>query len=400
MGESLIICDNVGKKFCRDLRKSLWYGLVDSVNELRRRAADDADELRPGEFWSNKGISLEVKRGECLGLVGRNGAGKTTLLKMITGLIKPDQGRIRITGTVGAMIALGAGFNPVLTGRENIYVNASILGLSTRQIEDRIDEIVEFGELSDAIDAPVRTYSSGMNVRLGFAVAAVMVKPDVLILDEVLAVGDLAFRNKCLTRMAEIMKTSAVIFVSHTSPIVNRYSTKVAWLNAGRLVRVGEPASVIEEYSASFDQQAGEITCQPGWSLESILVNGKMPSSESSIEWNCPLRLSAIIKQPAVTTKFRVKFMFSDSEQRAIASVFSETIETSEAECEIGVLIDRALLAPGKWFLSFAVFPENLLSYQILANTFCTFQVYSGRHDFGADRIHFEGDWTCNRAQD
>ena len=394
MGESLIICDNVGKKFCRDLRKSLWYGLVDSLNELRRRDVNEPDELRPGEFWSNKGISLEVRRGECLGLVGRNGAGKTTLLKMITGLIKPDQGRIRITGMVGAMIALGAGFNPVLTGRENIYVNASILGLSARQIEDRIDEIVEFGELSDAIDAPVRTYSSGMNVRLGFAVAAVMVKPDVLILDEVLAVGDLAFRNKCLTRMAEIMKTSAVIFVSHTSPIVNRYRSRVAWLDGGKLVKVGQPSHVIEEYSASFDQQAGETTSQPGWTLESLQLNGQCPNHESTVGWNEPLSIAASIRLPEKKHRVRVKFQFSDSEQRPIATAFSETMETGNSgNAQFEMKLDQSLLAPGKWFLSMAVFPEDLLSYHILANAGWTFQVSSGRQDFGADRIHFQAQW-------
>lgn len=395
MGESLIVCENVGKKFCRDLRKSLWYGLVDSVNELRGRNVDAPDDLRPGEFWSNKGISLEVKRGECLGLVGRNGAGKTTLLKMITGLIKPDQGRIRITGTVGAMIALGAGFNPVLTGRENIYVNASILGLSTRQIEDRIEEIVEFGELRDAIDAPVRTYSSGMSVRLGFAVAAVMVKPDVLILDEVLAVGDLAFRNKCLTRMAEIMKTSAVIFVSHTSPIVNRYSTVVAWLDGGKLVKIGQPSQVIDEYSASFGQQTGETISQPGWTIESLRLNGRNATEETTIAWNEPLSIAASVRLPQQNYRVRIKFQFSDTEQRPIATAFSETMETGKTgNAQFEMRLERSLLAPGKWFLSMAVFPEDLLSYHILANAGWTFQVSSGRQDFGADRIHFPAHWT------
>jgi lipopolysaccharide transport system ATP-binding protein len=293
------------------------------------------------------------------------------------------------------MIALGAGFNPVLTGRENIYVNASILGLGRKQIDDRIEEIVEFGELSDAIDAPVRTYSSGMNVRLGFAVAAVMVKPDVLILDEVLAVGDLAFRNKCLTRMSEIMKTSAVIFVSHTSPIVNRYSSKVAWLDGGKLVKVGQPSQVIEEYSASFEQQAGETTSQPGWALDSLLLNGEAPHEESTVAWNEPLSIAVSIRLPPERHRVRVKFQFSDSEQRPIATAFSETIETSSrGNALIEMKLDRSLLAPGKWFLSMAVFPEDLLSYHILTNAGWTFQVSNGRQDFGADRVHFQAEWN------
>ena len=195
-GDVLVRAENIGKIFCRDFKKSLLYGVCDALHEFfpfphaKESLPSSGIMLRPSEFWANREISFEVRRGECLGLIGRNGAGKTTLLRMLNGLIKPDSGFIEVRGRVGAIIALGAGFNPVLTGRENVYVNGSLLGLSKKEIDGKIDDIIEFAEIGEFIDSPVQSYSSGMQVRLGFAVATAM-DPDVLILDEVLAVGDL-----------------------------------------------------------------------------------------------------------------------------------------------------------------------------------------------------------------
>src|SRR5210317_2241023 len=180
MSDVLIKVENVSKKFCRDLKKSLWYGVKDIAGELSGRGTS-RNALRPGEFWSVKDISFELKRGECLGLIGANGAGKSTLLKMLNGLIKPDQGRISMRGRVGALIELGAGFNPILTGRENIYVNGAVLGFTKEEISRKFDEIVEFAELDEFINTPVQNYSSGMKVRFGFAVAAQM-EPDILLI--------------------------------------------------------------------------------------------------------------------------------------------------------------------------------------------------------------------------
>jgi lipopolysaccharide transport system ATP-binding protein len=168
--EVLVKAEQVSKKFCRSLKKSLWYGVKDITTEITGSKFDRT--LRPDEFWAVKDVSFELRRGECLGLIGRNGAGKSTLLRMLNGLIKPDRGFIELYGQVGGLIALGAGFSPVLTGRENVYVNGSILGLSKKEIDARFDEIVDFSELEEFIDAPVQGYSSGMNVRLGDFVEA------------------------------------------------------------------------------------------------------------------------------------------------------------------------------------------------------------------------------------
>jgi lipopolysaccharide transport system ATP-binding protein len=255
--EVLVKVDRVSKKFCRDLKKSLWYGVKDVASELLPSPSNSTSNiqnskfspsLRDGEFWANKDISFELRRGECLGLVGHNGAGKTTLLKMLNGLIKPDTGSIEMRGRVGALIALGAGFNPILTGRENIYVNGSILGLTQREISEKIDDIIDFSEIGEFIDSPVQSYSSGMAVRLGFAVATAM-NPDVLILDEVLAVGDGNFRSKCIRRIGNILADCAVIFVSHESYQIRRICDRILWLKHGEEQFIGDTTTGMDLYA-------------------------------------------------------------------------------------------------------------------------------------------------------
>jgi lipopolysaccharide transport system ATP-binding protein len=252
MDDVLIDAEDVSKILCRSLKRSIWYGVRDIAGEVlgNRR---DRSALRPHEFHALQGVSFQVRRGECLGLIGRNGAGKTTLLRMLSGLIKPDSGRITMRGRVGALIALGAGFNPILTGRENIYINGSVLGLSKREIDRNVEEIIDFAEVRDSIDAPVRTFSSGMTVRLGFAIATAM-NPDVVLLDEVLAVGDMSFRSKCYERIGKIIKDTAVIFVTHDMTQVLRICDKAIVLKNGQVVFQGESEGAIEEYQRLNDQ--------------------------------------------------------------------------------------------------------------------------------------------------
>ncbi|MBK7955625.1 MAG: ABC transporter ATP-binding protein [Candidatus Accumulibacter sp.] len=274
MSDILVKVDGVSKKFCRDLRKSLWYGMLDLSKELLGKSHGGTGKLRPDEFWALRDVSFELRRGECLGLIGRNGAGKTTLLRMMNGLIKPDGGRIEMHGRVCAMIALGAGFNPILTGRENIYVNASVLGLSKLEIDARLDDIIKFAEIGEFIDAPVQTYSSGMQVRLGFSVASAL-EPDVLLLDEILAVGDAAFRFKCHRRIAQLLRRAAVIFVSHDMPHVARISTVTMAVDRGEVLFLGPTPEGIEAY-----RDINEGTVQPEASFDSI----KSPVSSFQVQ--------------------------------------------------------------------------------------------------------------------
>jgi len=249
MSEILVKVENVSKKFCRSLKLSLWYGMQDLGKELLGRRHGGNGELRPNEFWAVKDVSFELRRGECLGLIGSNGAGKTTLLRMLNGLIKPDSGRIEMRGRVGAMIALGAGFNPILTGRENIYVNASILGLSNREINEKLERIIDFADIGEFIDAPVQSYSTGMAVRLGFAVASTL-DPDIMILDEVLSVGDMKFQAKCFNVLSALRKKgTAFVLVSHNMFTMNKYSTKILYLKSGLCHFYGDPEVAIARYS-------------------------------------------------------------------------------------------------------------------------------------------------------
>jgi ABC-type polysaccharide/polyol phosphate transport system ATPase subunit len=262
----LVKVDNVSKRFCRSLKRSLWYGLQDLGSEigghrhgggsgLPQSSADV--QLRPDEFWAVKDLSFELRRGECLGLIGRNGAGKTTLLRMLNGLIKPDTGRIEMQGKIGALIALGAGFNPVLTGRENILINASILGLESHELTDEIERIIDFSEIGYAIDSPVQSYSSGMQARLGFAAASFM-RPDVLLVDEVLAVGDRQFQMKCFNRLGENIKDgSCVILVSHSDHHIARMTSKCLYLKNGSIAYFGKTIDSLGEYKKD------DITIRP-----------------------------------------------------------------------------------------------------------------------------------------
>jgi ABC-type polysaccharide/polyol phosphate transport system ATPase subunit len=205
-------------------------------------------QVRFSEFWALRDINLEVRRGEIFGIIGRNGAGKSTLLKVISRVLTPTTGRVWIKGRVAPLLELGAGFHPELTGRENIYLNGTLLGHPHREIETRLEEIIEFAELGAFIEAPLRTYSSGMVGRLGFAVATSW-QPEILILDEVMSVGDEAFRRKCRARMEEFRAAGATtLLVSHDMETVRSLCSRVAWLQRGELRREGRADEVVEAY--------------------------------------------------------------------------------------------------------------------------------------------------------
>ncbi|WP_339687044.1 ABC transporter ATP-binding protein [uncultured Nonlabens sp.] len=268
--EVLVKVEGLSKKFCKGLKKSLKYGMYDLVANLRGK--EPSDDLRPDEFWALKDINFELRRGECLGLIGHNGAGKSTLLKILNGLINPDHGKVTMRGRVGALIELGAGFNGVMTGRENIYNNGAVLGFTREEIDVKVEEIIDFAEIREFIDMPVRNYSSGMKVRLGFSVAAQM-EPDVLIIDEVLAVGDVGFRIKCFNRINNLLKHTAVIFVSHSMPQVAKISSVALLLKNGYSTGITtEIGKSIEEYYSEFKGEDFQISSS-GLKLCSMNIN-------------------------------------------------------------------------------------------------------------------------------
>ena len=250
------------KKFCRSLKRSLFYGVQDIASELTgvRR---ESERLRYGEFWALRDVTFELRRGEALGLVGKNGSGKSTLLRLIAGLIRPDAGVIQVRGRVAPLIALGAGFNPILTGRENLYANMAILGLSKREIDARLDEVLEFAELGDAVDAPVQSYSSGMAARLGFA-SAIYTEPDILLIDEVLAVGDSRFRGKCFQKLHQLQKQgTALILVSHDAHAILTVCKSALYLKPGEFCGYGDASTIMHHYERDLFLNGVESSSQP-----------------------------------------------------------------------------------------------------------------------------------------
>ena len=248
MSDIAIRAEGLGKKYRRGVEQ---YG---SLMDRLRRAKNGE------EFWALKDVSFEVKQGEVLGIIGRNGAGKTTLLKLLSRITRPTAGRAEIHGRVGSLLEVGTGFHPELTGRENIYLNGAILGMQKAEIDRKFDEIVDFAEIEEFLDTPVKRYSSGMYVRLAFAVAAHL-EPEILLVDEVLAVGDAAFQKKCLGKMGDVSKEGrTVLFVSHNMVAVQSLCRRVVWLHNGKIIEEGQPSQVISNYlQTSFSTLAEQV---------------------------------------------------------------------------------------------------------------------------------------------
>jgi ABC-type polysaccharide/polyol phosphate transport system ATPase subunit len=249
MSEYVVEFDHVYKKFAMgEQHTTLRDFIAASFGKLIGRGKADPTQLRRQEFWAVKDLSFNLKRGESMGIIGPNGSGKSTTLKLLSGILRPEQGSYSVKGRLSALIEVGAGFHPDLTGRENVYLNGSILGMTRKEVQSKFADIVDFAGVGDFIDTPVKRYSSGMAVRLGFAVAA-FIEPDVLLVDEVLAVGDTEFRNRCHNRMTQMLsKGVTMILVSHNLAEVRNLCDRTLMLWKGEKVLEGPTAKVVEEY--------------------------------------------------------------------------------------------------------------------------------------------------------
>lgn len=239
----MIKIENVSMKFNLEIEKdfSMKQAFVDLFTKKKKKKKND-------DFWALKNVSFTVDKGEVVGLIGSNGAGKSTLLKVVSGVMKPTSGKVTVQGVISPMIELGAGFDGNLTARENIYLNGAILGYSKKFLDSKFDEIVEFSELKDFLDVPVKNFSSGMTAKLAFSIATV-VNPEILIVDEILSVGDIKFQEKSKKKMMEMIKGgTTVLYVSHSLDSIKDLCTKVVWLEHGKVVKIGDTNEVCDEY--------------------------------------------------------------------------------------------------------------------------------------------------------
>lgn len=277
MNEIAISLKNISKCFKRYARP------VDRLKELLLPGKSRADE-----FWALRDINLEIPKGQTVGIVGRNGSGKSTMLQIIAGTLTPTTGEVRVKGRVSALLELGSGFNPEFTGRQNVFFNGRLLGLSQREIEEKFDDIAGFADIGDFIDQPVKTYSSGMFVRLAFAVA-INVDPEVLIVDEALSVGDGVFVHRCMAKILEFQESGGtILFVSHDTGAVSRLCSKVIWINEGVVVEVGEPFIVSKHYQAWLYEKINEYSRTEIASINDLSLTA---NTNQSIEKNIDIEL-------------------------------------------------------------------------------------------------------------
>ncbi len=250
MDEKIIEVNNVSMMFNKSKER------IDNVKEYFIRFIKR--QIMIEEFWALKNVSFDVKKGEFLGIIGLNGSGKSTLLKLISGVMKPTNGNINVKGTIAPLIELGAGFDMNLSARENVFLNGAVLGFSRKEMQKKFEWIIDFAELWDFVDSPIKNYSSGMIARLGFSIATAS-NPDILIVDEILGVGDFKFQQKCHRRMNEIIESgTTVLFVSHSINQIKELCSRVVWLNNGELIDIGDTQRICEKYTRKKVKHEGE----------------------------------------------------------------------------------------------------------------------------------------------
>lgn len=358
--EVLIKVEGLSKKFCKDLRTSLWYGLKDLYSNVLGNKKER--RLRAKEFWALRDINFKLRRGECLGLIGHNGAGKSTLLKILNGLINPDEGKVTIKGRVGALIELGAGFNPILTGRENIFNNGAVLGFTHEEIKAKLEDIIVFSELEEFIDMPVQNYSSGMKVRLGFAVAAQM-EPDVLLIDEVLAVGDLGFVLKCFKTIDSILPHTAIVFVSHNMPMISRICNNIILMENGKARFNGRDVSKgIDFYYNKFliNEENKVVYTDDSVELINATVEGiEAKNNISKVKWGDSINLAFKIKNKRLSKIPYISLAIYDKEQRGVAEIFPANqklnVLNENSEITFTISINNLYLSKGVYNITFIV---------------------------------------------
>jgi len=407
MGEHAIVIDDVSKRF------RLYRERSSSLKELITRQRGSRYE----EFWAVRDVSISVPRGCTYGLIGHNGSGKSTLLRVMAGIHRPTKGTVSIDGRVSALLELGAGFHPDLSGRENTYLNGAILGMTKRQIDERIDEIIEFSGLGEFIDSPVKIYSSGMYVRLGFSVA-VHVDPDILIIDEVIAVGDEDFQRRCFDHLYKLRRQgTTIVVVSHSLGLMQTLCDEVAWLDHGRLLQAGSSPKVVRAYLDQVNTNEAERveSAQAGGPAPELdLADGQKPIVVEGIEVIGPDGPGHPVARTGQPLTIRIHYrahrpveapIFSFAvEDQAGTHMANPGLRTSSLSPElvlsgsgsVDYSVERLVLAPGEYFFSFAIHDAHGLVRLDLRSR-VSVHVQTGESPVGG-KVDLLGTWTVPTA--
>lgn len=345
------------------------------------------------EFWALKDVSFEIKKGEVVGIIGRNGAGKSTLLKILSQITRPTTGKIEINGRIASLLEVGTGFHPELTGRENIFLNGTILGMTRKEVKEKFDEIVDFSGIRKFIDTPVKHYSSGMYVRLAFAVAAHL-EPEILIIDEVLAVGDAEFQKKCLGKMQEVADHGrTVIFVSHQMGVISQLCQRAIILNQGEIVLDSDAQSAVNQYIKLNTEIQSEIS-RENIDSDIFIKDFSIGSSEekgiSDFKHNDSIVINFSCKSRQAINGALIAFYVRDLLGRKIFTS-ERPIDSFENLENIVSTIPPNILTPGRYVISLSIHVPNIKIYDLLEDAFMITV-----HDNGSAFSNYEGtDYGC-----
>lgn len=403
---SIISIENVSKRYMvgRNAQKERYTSLRDVVTrQVKKSVRNGWDFLRGRpiaqtdvveEFWALRNASFEVNRGDAVGIIGRNGAGKSTLLKVLSRITEPTEGKVTLRGRVASLLEVGTGFHPELTGRENVYLNGAILGMSRAEISRKFDEIVSFAEVERFIDTPIKRYSSGMYVRLAFSVAAHL-EPEILIIDEVLAVGDATFQKKCLEKMREISKTSGltILFVSHQLGVLCQLCKNSVVLQKGSVVYCGETSKAIPHYLEDIDGGAGytrldEQTRHPY--IAALTLHGEKTNSVTEFCVDEKIRIGIAIKNLTLDQNVYLGIGIDDKLGNRVTTFvrnLSEVLScTSKLEHRIEIEITPGIIAPNNYSITAALFVLRGELFDTVSSI-CPFRII----DNGTSMSVFEG---------
>ncbi len=406
-----VCTEHLSKKYCTHLKRSLWYGVRDIAAEFNTRRTGTRAPLRPREFWALDDVSFDLRAGEALAVIGPNGAGKSTLLNLLSGLTKPDGGRITIHGRVGALIELGSGFSPALTGRENIYVNAALLGLPSSQVHELVDRIIEFADIGAFIDTPLGNYSSGMWVRLAYAISTHL-KPDVLIVDEVLAVGDFAFQRKCVQHLLNYLAGGGtLVLVTHNLYMAQNICTRSIVLDQGRIAFAGTAIEGITYYhelkAESQMLDAGGTTQQSTDRLEPderVCIEWVTVQSVTGAELVCDAPARVIIRYRCLAEGTHVSCSFNFWTPDLLLCITGKLLDTTlgAGQGELSCFIPRLPLSAGVYAARVFVadaetgVPLAMFGWQTAPVNFkvtATPSVIGNLHSIGSTLISLDAHW-------